>query len=169
MDGPILDMQMDRTRLQQVGLTAFNVGQNVLVSLSGSSQTAPAFWLNPQNGVVYNVAVQTPQTSVDSLDTLLNMPVAGTGNAAAGNTQLLGNLVEVKPGRQLAVASRYNISPAVDVYVSVQGTDLASVAGKVTGARRPDPAQAAARQPGRRCAARCRRCSRRSSAWAWAW
>ena len=132
MDGPILDLQMDRTRLQQVGLNAFNVGQNVLVSLSGSSQTAPAFWLNPQNGVVYNVAVQTPQTSVDSLDTLLNMPVAGTGNAAGGNTQLLGNLVEVKPGRQLAVASRYNISPAVDLYVTVQGTDLATVAGKVT-------------------------------------
>ena len=67
---------MDRTRLQQLGLTAFNVGQNVLVSLSGSSQTAPAFWLNPQNGVVYNIAVQTPQYSVDSLDALLNMPVA---------------------------------------------------------------------------------------------
>jgi len=132
MDAPILDMQMDRTRLQQVGLTAFNVGQNVLVSLSGSSQTAPAFWLNPQNGIVYNIAVQTPQTSVDSLDTLLNMPVAGASGITA-NTQLLGNLVEVKPGRQLAVASRYNISPAVDVYVSVQGTDLANVAGQVQG------------------------------------
>ena len=131
MDGPILDMQMDRTRLQQFGLTAFNVGQNVLVSLSGSSQTAPAFWLSPQNGVVYNVAVQTPQYNVDSLDSLLNMPIAGTGAGAANNTQLLGNLVEVTPARQLAVASRYNISPAVDVYVSVQGTDLANVAGQV--------------------------------------
>jgi multidrug efflux pump subunit AcrB len=132
MDGPLLDLQMDRTRLQQVGLTAFNVGQNVLVSLSGSSQTAPAFWLNPQNGVVYNIAVQTPQYNIDSLDSLLNMPVAATGAAAVqGNTQLLGNLVEVKPARQLAVASRYNISPAVDIYVSVQGTDLATVAGKV--------------------------------------
>ena len=131
MDGPILDLKMDRTRLQQFGLTAFNVGQNVLVSLSGSSQTAPSFWLNQQNGVVYNVAVQTPQTSVDSLDTLLNMPVAGTGAAAAGNMQLLGNLVEVTPGRQLAVASRYNISPAVDLFVTVQGTDLASVASQV--------------------------------------
>ena len=131
MDGPILDLQMDRSRLQQFGLTAFNVGQNVLVSLSGSSQTSPAFWLNPQSGIVYNVAVQTPQYNVDSLDALLNMPVAATGNAAGGNTQLLGNLVEVKPGRQLAVASRYNISPAVDVFVSVQGTDLANVAGQV--------------------------------------
>ena len=78
---------MDRTRLQQFGLTAFNVGQNVLVSLSGSSQTAPSFWLNPQNSVVYNVAVQTPQTSVDSLDTMLNMPVRGTGAAAGAATR----------------------------------------------------------------------------------
>jgi multidrug efflux pump subunit AcrB len=136
MDGPTLDLQMDRTRLQQVGLTAFNVGQNVLVSLSGRSQTAPAFWLNPQNGVVYNVAVQTPQYRVDSLDALLNMPVASGGAQSAsngGSAQLLGNLVEVRPNRQLAVASRYNIMPALDIYVSVQGTDLASVADRVKG------------------------------------
>lgn len=131
LDSPLLDLQMDRSRLQQFGLTAFNVGQNVLVSLSGSSQTSPAFWLNPLTGIVYNIAVQTPQYNVNSVDALLNMPVAATGAAANGNTQLLGNLVEVKPGRQPAVVSRYNISPAVDVFVSVQGTDLAAVADRV--------------------------------------
>lgn len=132
LDGPSLDMQMDRTRLQQFGLSAANVGQNVLIALSGSSQTAPAFWLNPQNGVVYNVAVQSPQYAVDSLDSLLNIPVGTGGTAAApGNTQLLGNLVEVRPGKQQAISSRYNILPAIDIYVSVQGTDLATVAGKV--------------------------------------
>jgi multidrug efflux pump subunit AcrB len=134
LDAPALNLQMDRSRLQQLGLNASNVGQNVLISLSGSSQTAPAFWLNPQNGVVYNIAVQTPQYQVDSLDALLNMPV-GTGvnapGATSGSTQLLGNLVEVTPGRMLAVASRYNILPAVDVYVSVQGSDLASVAARI--------------------------------------
>jgi multidrug efflux pump subunit AcrB len=134
LDAPALNLQMDRTRLQQVGLSAANVGQNVLISLSGSSQTAPAFWLNPQNGVVYNIAVQTPQYQIDSLDTLLNMPV-GTGVGATGSgtgsTQLLGNLVEVTPSRMLAVASRYNILPAIDVYVSVQGADLASVAARI--------------------------------------
>src|SRR3979411_287924 len=119
MDGPAIDLQMDRTRLQQVGLSAFNVGQNVLLSLSGSSQTAPAFWLNPQNGVVYNIAVQAPQYSVDSLDSLLNMPVAATGAAlaAGASTQLLGNLVEAKAGKQLPVVSRYNISPAIEIFV----------------------------------------------------
>ena len=134
LNAPVLNLQMDRTRLQQVGLSAANLGQNVLISLSGSSQTAPAFWLSPQNGVVYNVAVQTPQYQVDSLDALLNMPVGtGTGTAGPGTagTQLLGNLVEVTPAQQVAVASRYNILPAIDVYVSVHGTDLASVAKRV--------------------------------------
>lgn len=134
LDAPALSLQMDRSRLQQLGLSAANVGQNVLISLSGSSQTAPAFWLNPQNGVVYNIAVQTPQYQVDSLDALLNMPV-GSGAASSapgvGNTQLLGNLVEVTPARMAAVVSRYNILPAIDVFVSVQGTDLASVASRV--------------------------------------
>jgi multidrug efflux pump subunit AcrB len=134
LDAPALNLQMDRTRLQQMGLSAANVGQNVLISLAGSSQTSPAFWLNPQNGVVYNIAVQTPQYRVDSLDALLNMPVGtGTGPAAGatGSTQLLGNLVTVTPSRMLTVASRYNILPAIDVFVSVQGTDLASVAARV--------------------------------------
>jgi multidrug efflux pump subunit AcrB len=130
MDGPSLSLQMDRTRLQQMGLNATNVGQNVLIALSGSSQTAPAFWLNPQNGVVYNVVVQSPQYQIDSLDSLLNIPVGGAAGGT-GPTQLLGNLVEAQAARQLPVVSRYNIAPAVDVYVSVQGTDLASVASRV--------------------------------------
>src|SRR5450830_204993 len=136
LDNPTVDLQVDRSRLQQLGLSATNVGQNLLIALSGSSQTAPAFWLNPQNGVVYNVAVQTPQYRVDSLDALLSIPVGaggvGTATGAPTNTQLLGNLVDVKQGRQPAIASRYNILPAIDVFVSVQGTDLATVAGKVS-------------------------------------
>jgi multidrug efflux pump subunit AcrB len=136
LDAPALDMQMDRTRLQQLGLTAANVGQNVLISLSGSSQTSPAFWLNPQSGIVYQIQVQAPQYRVDSMDALANMPVAAAGSAAStgganGGTQLLGNIVQINPNRMQAVVSRYDILPAVDVYVSVQGTDLASVAAKV--------------------------------------
>ena len=134
LNAPALSLQMDRSRLQQLGLSAANVGQNVLISLAGSSQTAPAFWLNPQNGVVYSIAVQTPQYQVNSIDALLGMPVGtGTGPAATGtgSTQLLGNLVEVTPSQMVAVASRYNILPAIDIFVSVQGTDLASVASRV--------------------------------------
>jgi multidrug efflux pump subunit AcrB len=126
-----VNLQMDRTRMQQMGISATNVGQNVLIALSGSSQTAPAFWLNPQNGVVYNIVVQTPQYQVDTLDSLMNIPVAAGGSTAARDPQLLGNLAQATPDRQLPIVSRYNIAPTVDVYVSVQGTDLASVASEV--------------------------------------
>jgi multidrug efflux pump subunit AcrB len=140
LDGPVVDLNMDRTRLQQFGLGATNVGQNVLIALSGSSQTAPAFWLNPKNGVVYNVVVQAPQYKVDSLDALLGLPIgpapganSGANGALAPTTpnQLLGNLVDARLGRQFPIVSRYNIQPAIDVYVGVQGTDLASVANQV--------------------------------------
>jgi multidrug efflux pump subunit AcrB len=113
-----------------MGLNANNVGQNLLIALAGSSQTAPAFWLNPQNGVVYNIAVQTPDYQVDSLDSLLNIPVAGSG-AGGRAPQLMGNLVEARPSSSAAVVSRYNLMPAIDIFVSVQGTDLASVASQV--------------------------------------
>ncbi len=140
LDGPVVYLKMDRTRLQHFGLGATNVGQNVLIALSGSSQTAPAFWLNPKNGVVYNVVVQSPQYKVDSIDSLLSLPIGPAPNANSGvngatvsNTtnQLLGNLVEAKTGRQLPIVSRYNLQPAIDVYVGVQGTDLANVAGQI--------------------------------------
>ncbi|MGE5095772.1 MAG: efflux RND transporter permease subunit, partial [Betaproteobacteria bacterium] len=132
LDYPGVDLHMDRSRAQQLGINTFNVGQNLLVALAGSSQTSPAFWLNPQNGVVYNVAVQAPDYRIDSLDAMLNIPVPDSGAAAAGRQpQLLGNLVEARPGQGPAVVSHYNILPAIDVYVSVQGTDLASVADQV--------------------------------------
>jgi CzcA family heavy metal efflux pump len=132
LDAPTLNMVMDRTRLQQVGLSPANVGQSVLIALSGSTQTSPAFWLNPQNGVVYNVAIQAPQYQIDGMDQLLALPVGAPGAPGGGNTQLLGNLVDVQPSRQPAVMSRYNIQPAIDVYVGVQGRDLASVAAEVS-------------------------------------
>lgn len=129
MDLPTLSLNMDRTALQQLNLSASNVAQNVLVSLSGSFQTAPAFWLNPATGVVYNIAVQTPQYRVDSVDALMRTPVSAGGNA---RSQLLGNLVQLKPASQIAVSSRYDIAQVIDLYVSVQGRDLGGVTSDVS-------------------------------------
>src|SRR5262249_30403410 len=78
LDEPTLHMDIDRTRVQSVGLQAKDVAQNLLVSLSSSFQTAPAFWLDPRNGVSYNVAVQSPQYRVDSYQALQNTPVTGS-------------------------------------------------------------------------------------------
>jgi multidrug efflux pump subunit AcrB len=122
LDQPSLRLEMDRTRLQQVNLNAATVAQDVLISLSGSSQTAPSFWLSPQNAVSYSVTVQTPQYRVSSVDDLMRTPVASPSGA-----QVLGNLAQAKPAVEAAVMSRYNLRPAIDVFVSVQGRDLGGV------------------------------------------
>ncbi|MGG1947296.1 efflux RND transporter permease subunit [Trinickia sp. NRRL B-1857] len=135
---PTLVFQMDRSRLQQLDLTAQNVAQNLLVALSGSSQTAPAFWLNEHNGVQYPLSVQMPQYDAASLDSLMRIPVTAPGGT--GRPQLLGNLVRVERRGLAAEVSHYNIRPAIDVLVSVQGRDLGSVAreiDKLVAAARP--------------------------------
>ncbi|SDR55521.1 RND family efflux transporter, MFP subunit [Paraburkholderia fungorum] len=125
---PAFLMNMDRTRLQQVGLTANTVARNLLISLSGSSQTSPSFWVNPQNGVEYPLSVQTPQYDLATIDDILRMPVSPDANVAP---QLLGNLAVPQPGVQPAIVTHYNIRPAIDLYVSVEGRDLGSVAAEI--------------------------------------
>ena len=125
---PALDLEMDRNRLQQVGLLAKDVAQNLLISLSSSFQTAPTFWLNPSNSVVYSVAVQSRQHEVDSIDALMRTPVGKDGQ---GDAQLLGNLVQYRPQAQQAVVSRYGNAPVIDIYAGVQGRDLGSVAADI--------------------------------------
>ena len=128
-DQPTKKLVMDRAQLQELGMNADSIAQNMLIALSGSSQVSPAFWFNPANGVVYNVTVQTPQYQMDSLDRLLQTPIAAAGGKST--PQLLGNLVQVRPEREQTVVSRYNIQPAIDIYVSVAGRDLGSVAREV--------------------------------------
>src|SRR5277367_1731719 len=130
---PTLYLDMDRTRVNQVGLTAQNVAQSVLISLSGSFQTAPNFWLNPKNGVTYNIAIQTPQYHLTSLQDLMNTPVA----SAAAQPQVLGNLVQLTPVARPAVVNHYNVQPVIDVYASTQGRDLGGVASDITKALEP--------------------------------
>jgi CzcA family heavy metal efflux pump len=128
-DGPTLHMDVDRTRAQTIGLQARDVAQNVLVSLSSSFQTAPAFWLDPRNGVSYNVAVQSPQYRVDSFQALQNTPV--TSNVSGAQPQILGNLVNASTVARPAVVSHYNVQPMINVYAAVDGRDLGAVSDEV--------------------------------------
>src|SRR5580698_8202841 len=121
---PTLHMDIDRNFVTQVGMSPLDVAQSVLVSLSGSFQVAPAYWLNPQNGVTYQMVVQSPQYHMTSLDDLMNTPVTDPG----ASPQLLGNLVQVAPTARPEVVSHYNVQPVIDVYASTQGRDLGGVA-----------------------------------------
>ncbi|MCG3102413.1 hypothetical protein MAQ58_23810, partial [Enterobacter sp. DRP3] len=82
-DEPTLLADMDRTRMQQLNLSAQNVAQNMLISLSGSSQTTPSFWINPRTGVQYPLQIQTPQYNLSSVDDLLGTPISASGRAGA--------------------------------------------------------------------------------------
>jgi multidrug efflux pump subunit AcrB len=127
-DAPRLFVDVDRTRAQQVGYTQRDVVNNLLISLSGSSQTAPSFWLDPKNGVSYFIAVQAPQHQLASLQELENIPIT----AANGQPpQILGNLATIRRGTQLGTISHYNVQNVIDIYGAVQGTDLGSVAKRV--------------------------------------
>ncbi len=127
LDQPTMALYMDRTQLQQLGLTPNDVTTDLLVSTAGTSTTAPAFWLSPTNGVVYNLTVQSPQYAIDSLDALLRTPVRAAAASVTTAPQLLSNLVGVTPAAQEAVDSRYNLAPAIDIYASAQGRDMGSI------------------------------------------
>jgi CzcA family heavy metal efflux pump len=134
MSLPTLYLDMDRTRINQVGLTAQNVAQSVLISLSGSFQTAPNFWLNRKNGVTYPIAIQAPQYHMTSLQDLMNTPVVNPGSNGG---QVLGNLVQVTPEVRPAVVNHYNVQPVIDVYASTQSRDLGGVASDIMKALKP--------------------------------
>jgi len=106
-------------------MSSRDVAQSVLVSLSGSFQTAPSYWLNPKNGVTYSVVVQSPQYRVTSMQDLMNTPV---NDSTAPGAQILGNLVQLSPVARPAVVTHYNVQPVMDVYASTQGRDLGAVA-----------------------------------------
>jgi multidrug efflux pump subunit AcrB len=131
LDSPTLYMNIDRTRVQSVGMQARDVAQNVLVSLSSSFQTTPAFWLDPKNGINYNVAVQTPQYRVDSYQALQNTPVNGSIGGVGATSQILGNLVTTSTTARPASVSHYNAQPMINVYASVDGRDLGAVSEEV--------------------------------------
>src|SRR5271157_4085321 len=125
---PTLHLDMDRTRINQVGLNARDVAQSVLISLSGSFQTTPNFWLNPKNGVTYPIAIQSPQYRMTSVQDLMNTPV---NSSTAGAPQVLGNLAQLTPAARPAVVNHYNVQPVIDVYASTQGRDLGGVAADI--------------------------------------
>jgi multidrug efflux pump subunit AcrB len=129
-DQPKLHIYVDRTKAAQVGYTQREVASNLLISLSGSFQTSPSFWLNPKNGVTYQIATQTPQYEQDSLQDLENIPLTG---ASGGRSGILADVASINRGVGLGLVSHYDIEPVIDIFGSVQGRDLGGVAREIDG------------------------------------
>jgi multidrug efflux pump subunit AcrB len=128
VDAPAIGVDVDRRLAKRLGFTERDVASSLLISLSGSAQTAPNFWLNRTNGVNYAIGVQTPQYRIDSMDTLKSTPVTIPGLL---QPQLLANLAATQRQVEPAVISHYNIQPVLDVLAGVQGADLWSVSTEV--------------------------------------
>jgi multidrug efflux pump subunit AcrB len=126
---PKLKLVVDRTKANELGFTERDVANSLLVALSSSFQVSPAFWLNNQNGVNYNLAVQAPQYRISKLQDLYDLPVT---SASGAPSQLLVNLAALNRMSGPAVLTHYNVQPVVDIYASVQGRDLGGVAGEVS-------------------------------------
>jgi CzcA family heavy metal efflux pump len=135
-DFPVIRMTMDRTKLQNIGMTPNDVAQGILLPLAGNTSTSPIFWLNPTNQIAYVLALQTPQYKIQSMSDLMQLPVGNSVNASTaqrniGSPQMLGNLVIPSPETEFGVVDRYDILPAINLYINARGRDLGAVAKDV--------------------------------------
>ncbi|QDE38061.1 efflux RND transporter permease subunit [Luteibacter pinisoli] len=126
---PTFNVDVDRSRAQQVGITERDVTNSLGVNLAGSSQIAPTFWLNPQNGVSYPIVMQTPQYAIDTLPDLANVPISPS--AGASGSQILGGLASFTRTTSSTVASQYNIQSMVEIFATTQDRDLGGVAADI--------------------------------------
>ena len=129
LSSPELRVDVDRTRMHQLGLTERDVTTSVGAMLAGTSQSAPTFWLDPKNGNSYPIVAQTPQYQMSSVPDLANVPVTGAGGGTG--MQPLGGLGRITRGAGSAVVNHYDIQPVVDIYATTQGRDLGAVAREI--------------------------------------
>jgi CzcA family heavy metal efflux pump len=125
---PQINVAIDRTLAGEVGLTQRDVANSLLVTLSGSSQVQPNFWLNTRNGVSYPIVAQMPQYRINSISDLVNLPVTSPKTKMP---QYLGGLGQITAGPSPGVVSHYNVQPAIDIYGATQERDLGAVASDV--------------------------------------
>jgi multidrug efflux pump subunit AcrB len=126
-NSPTLNIDVDRTRAQYVGLTERDVTNSLVVNLAGSAQVAPTYYLNPDNGVSYSIVMQTPQYQIDSLGALETLPITSGGAGAP----ILGGIANITRTTSSAVVTQYDIQPMVQIYATPQGRDLGAVAADV--------------------------------------
>jgi multidrug efflux pump subunit AcrB len=125
---PQINVNVDRTLAGEVGLTQRDIANSLLVTLSGSAQVHPNFWLNPENGVSYPIVAQMPQYRIDTMSDLVNVPVNSAGMTTP---QYLGGLAKITPGPSPGIVSHYNVQPVIDIYSAAQDRDLGAVAADI--------------------------------------
>jgi multidrug efflux pump subunit AcrB len=130
-DQPKLHITVDRTKAAEGGFTQRDVANSMLVTLSGSFQTTPTFFLNWQNGVSYNIVTQSPQYSVQSLQDLQGIPITSPSSSTT-HPEILSNVGTISRGNGLALVSHYNIRRVLDIFGTVEDRDLGATGADIT-------------------------------------
>ena len=162
VDYPTVRVNVDRIKADESGLTQRDVASSLLISLSSSGQVAPNQWLNPQNGVNYQVAVQTPQYDVPTFDAMQRTPITALGTGRA--VQLLENLASLQRTTSTEIESHYNVQNVMDIYSSPDRRDLGGFAAdvdRIVDQIRPSLPRGAPSK----CGGRSRRCGVRLRVW----
>ncbi len=129
VDSPQLKLTVDRARAARFGLTQRDVDNDVLVSLSSNTQVTPNYWVDPNSGIQYFLAVQTPQYKIDSINAILKTPLSTLG--LTKQAELLGNVASINRATGFGVINHFNIQPVFDIYANVQSRDLGGVSQEV--------------------------------------
>jgi multidrug efflux pump subunit AcrB len=125
---PQLNVNVDRSLAGEVGLTERDVANSLLVTLSGSGQVRPNYWLNTKTGVSYPIVAQMPQYRIDTMSDLVNVPITSSSTKAP---QYLGGLAEITPGPSFGVVSHFNVQPVIDIFGAAQGRDLGALSRSI--------------------------------------
>ena len=127
-DLPRIQLNVDRTKALESGYSEYDIASNLLISLSGSFQTQPSYWLDPKTGVTYSLVAQTPQHDISSIGDLDNIPIS---SQSARHPEILNDVIHTSRRAEMAVVSHYDLERAIDIFGNVQDRDLGSVAADV--------------------------------------
>jgi multidrug efflux pump subunit AcrB len=125
-DQPTIKVDVNRILASRLGVTERDIATSLLITLAGSIQTNPVFWLNPKNGVSYPVVTQTPQYWMNSLQDLARVPVS-----LGKSPQILGAVADIGRAETDAVVSHYSVQPVIDIFATNSGRDLGAVAADI--------------------------------------
>ncbi|MHA4812317.1 efflux RND transporter permease subunit [Flavitalea flava] len=139
LDYPTIKLNVDRVKAGQMGLTQRDVANDMLIALSSSGTVSPSYYINPQNNVNYLVAVKVPTEKLNSVQSLLAMPLTPANNGQAtrpvnaitdlpaSQTQSLGNIATLNTENRFNLVNHYTVQRVMDITANIEGRDLGSV------------------------------------------
>ena len=128
LDYPALQLDVDRMRAKEMGLTQKEVVGNIITALTSNAMIAPSFWIDPKNGNDYMLTVQYPERQITSVDDLRAVPIRGEHSSSPTRLDMVSSIRRIKSPTEV---DHYQLRRTIDVYVRPLGEDLGRVASAI--------------------------------------